>query len=317
MFSFGTLYNSSALRRLWWALRIATAIFFCFLLWEEWSSEGKANWEGIFQRTPHWGLVFAAFVLAFVNWGLEARKWQWLVSVVVPLSFAKAIRGTLAGLIPGFFTPNRIGEFGGRMLVIPPTLRARALIPTIAGSFSQLLVTLVMGALACWLVAGKAGILQGNWYWAIGFMAALLSFALCLLYFHLPVLWPLLQKAIPIPTSNFPKHSALIRAVEYSFLRYLVFTIQYILILSAFNIYIPLLWSMPAVFCLFFIQTAVPSVSLLELGLRGKSTLVVIGLFSQDTQGMVLSAFLLWMINLVIPALLGLPSLFHNNLHES
>lgn len=297
-------------------LRISLALFFCRLLWMEWQDGGKENWLNLFAHQPSWGLIGITFILSFLNWGFEARKWQGLVSTAEPVTYAVALRATLAGLIPGFFTPNRIGEYGGRLMFIKPIHRKKAFIPTLTGSFSQLLVTLVFGSISCWLIAGHAGMLKGNWYYAVGFMAMLLAFVLVLLYMNLGALQPfIIGKRQWL--GKFPDKMALLKALRWSFLRYTIFTVQYLLLLAAFHISLPLEWALPATATLFFIQTAVPSVTLLELGLRGKSTLVVIGLFSADQSGIILSAFLIWLINLVIPAILGIPSLIKSTRHDS
>ena len=69
--------------------------------------------------------VFLAAVLLLMplNWMLEVRKWQVLSSNSVQLSFNDSLKAVLAGLNTGFITPNRIGEFAGRILFLPDNIR--------------------------------------------------------------------------------------------------------------------------------------------------------------------------------------------------
>jgi hypothetical protein len=55
----------------------------------------------------------------------------------------------------------------------------------------------------------------------------------------------------------------------------------------------------------FFVLAAVPTVALTELGVRGSISIFFIGLVSTNILGILVSSFALWIINLVIPALIG------------
>ena len=53
-----------------------------------------------------------------LNWGIEARKWQMVVSKNSPVSFNTSFKAIFAGNALAFFTPNRTGEYFGRMLYL-------------------------------------------------------------------------------------------------------------------------------------------------------------------------------------------------------
>ena len=53
---------------------------------------------------------FVVMLLMFVNWGLEARKWQVLVSSIQQVSFLRAYRAIFSGQAIAFNTINRMGE---------------------------------------------------------------------------------------------------------------------------------------------------------------------------------------------------------------
>jgi hypothetical protein len=55
-------------------------------------------------------------LLMIVNWGIEARKWQYLIAPIYSISFARAFKAILSGVSFSVTMPNRIGEYLGRVL---------------------------------------------------------------------------------------------------------------------------------------------------------------------------------------------------------
>jgi len=93
------------------------------------------------QALKFWAVV----ILAFINWGIEARKWQLLVKSLQRISYFVAFKAVLSGVTLSLNTPNRIGEYGGRILYVKEGNRIKAISLSIAGSMSQLIITLLMG----------------------------------------------------------------------------------------------------------------------------------------------------------------------------
>ena len=64
-----------------------------------------------------WKLVLV-ILLMFVNWGIEAKKWQVLMSSIQKVSFLRAYRAIFSGQALAFNTVNRIGDFAGRAVFL-------------------------------------------------------------------------------------------------------------------------------------------------------------------------------------------------------
>jgi hypothetical protein len=101
--------------------------------------------------------------------------------------------------------------------------------------------------------------------------------------------------------------SALTGAYVFAFLRYLVFCTQLGLLLFAVGeLQLDLHWQL---LCLipvyYYIQALVPTVALSEIGVRG---MILAFLFSPHLfeSDVILVSFLIWVINLIIPGLIGL-----------
>src|SRR5262245_18389218 len=56
-------------------------------------------------------ILVAVVLLMFVNWSLEAVKWQRMLGRLEPIGFLRSLEAVFTGLTVSFFTPNRVGEY--------------------------------------------------------------------------------------------------------------------------------------------------------------------------------------------------------------
>ena len=82
------------------------------------------------------------------NWLLEARKWQLLIAPLEQISIFTSIQSILAGITISIFTPNRIGEFAGRIFFLKKADKLKASVKSMVGSFIQLSITIFAGFIA-------------------------------------------------------------------------------------------------------------------------------------------------------------------------
>src|SRR4030095_1028506 len=92
--------------------------------------------------------LFLVFLLMFVNWSLEALKWKISVQHVQPVSFFRSLKAILSGVSFSVTTPNRTGEYLGRVLYMDEGNRLKVISLTVLGSLSQLIITVFFGLLA-------------------------------------------------------------------------------------------------------------------------------------------------------------------------
>jgi hypothetical protein len=252
-----------------------------------------------------------------LNWGLEARKWQLLLSRLHPLDFLRSFKAILSGVAFSLSTPNRIGEYGGRILYVPEGSRGRAISLTIAGSFSQLLVTLLMGGIGLLFMQGRIIAAAGNddlriWVTVFTWLVFFVTLVGFLLYFRMA--WIVRGIELLPGVRRFVRYitvledmdvTILLRVLLLSALRFLVFVFQYNLMLRVMGVEIPWWEGCCAVSVLFLLLASVPTVAMLELGLRWEYSIVLFGLYSTNTLGIYASATGIWLVNLVLPALAG------------
>ena len=269
--------------------------------------------------TMQWIKCFVVFLLMLINWGLESKKWQILIKDLEQISFLKSFKAVFSGQAFALNTINNLGEYVGRVLFLDEGNRLRAISLTMVGSMSQVLMTFIMGFFALLfsrILFIENGLGNGglNSFWYTGLMFVLFTCTILLLMVYYSLSW--ITKAVEkLPFVK--KYAFLIQLVEnftpkeltkillFSFFRYVVFVIQYLLLLQVFEVNAnPILLSLMV--CVFLLILAiVPTIALTEMGLRGQISIQLIGILSPNTAGIVFTAAAIWFINRVFPALAG------------
>ena len=257
-------------------------------------------------------------IFVFVNWGMEARKWQLLMKSLQPMSFITAFKSVLCGVTLSLNTPNRIGEYGGRMIFVKEGNRIKSISLSVAGGMAQLIITMLMGCLGLaylmFTMDGASASLMGiSVFWIRIFLysSILGTGAFIVFFFRLGWLIRLLEK---LPYSDrFSKYinvletfdaKILLRLLSISFFRYLVFVIQYIFMLQLLQVEQNVWTGFWIVSVMFWILAIIPSFAIAELGIRGTVAKTLFS-YSSNTIGILTVTFGIWFINLFIPALIG------------
>ena len=257
-------------------------------------------------------------LLMTLNWGLETVKWQRLAAPIQTMSFLTAYQSVLAGCSITLLTPNRTGEFGGRILWIRPEGRSRAVSAAILGSMSQLSVTFLAGTTALFWVdwqqitGGLSVKMPGLSRTGLLLLSGMVALLLVFLFFRIRQL-PDYLKRIGFPErwlrylSVLEAYSGkdLLRISLYSALRYMVFILQYMLILDVMDVRIAPVTAIPLLAVFFLMLALVPTLAFTELPLRSLASLLVLRQYSDNTLGIQASALGIWLINILFPALLG------------
>lgn len=123
--------------------------------------------------------------LMLLNWFLEALKWKYLVQRVEKISTWKAVESVFCGLTWAVFTPNRIGEYGGRVLFLYPRKRILGAIAMAVGAAGQMVVTNVLGALAILWFAFRFMDLNAALFYALFFLVMVFCTFFLLFYFNI------------------------------------------------------------------------------------------------------------------------------------
>ena len=259
------------------------------------------------------GLVLTTiFLLMFLNWFLEALKWKFLVQRVEKISTWKAVESVFCGLTWAIFTPNRIGEYGGRVFFLSPRRRIMGVVAMGVGAFAQMVVTNVLGSLAILWFIGRFVELNILLYYSLSFLVFIFCGFFLLFYFNIRWLDGLLSRISFIkPFKRFfgilarYRKRDLLRVFMYSISRFAVFSTQYYIIIHLLIPEIQLFEMLMMIFILFFVQSALPSLDLLDVGVRSMTATYFFAFITSQEVAIMAATACIWLINLIIPAILG------------
>ncbi|QIL39013.1 hypothetical protein G7074_06770 [Pedobacter sp. HDW13] len=259
-------------------------------------------------------------LLMFVNWLLEAAKWKYLMSHIEAISFYRAIESVFCGLTMAIFTPNRLGEYGGRVFFLSPKRRIVGVVAMSVGSIGQLVLTNVFGAIAACFFIYRFIPIDRILFIAVVFLAVF--FCLFFIVFYFNIKWLngiLLSFKFTRKYKKFYsilgryRRKELLRIIGYCMARYLVFSSQY---------FILFIWLIPGLHyadivmmtcLLFLVQSALPSLDLFDVGVRSVTAVELFKHVSDQHVAVIACTASIWLINIIIPAILGAYFVFKLN----
>ena len=255
------------------------------------------------------GWLAAAIGLFAINISLEISKWHLLTLQVAKQPAGKIAASYFAGMALSMVTPNRVGEYPGRLLYLGIPNVYKYVNVALLGTLAQLLAVIV------WAIPGliaNTGSLPHHGGWIVSAVNLALCLTFATIYWSYGKIripnsrWKPLAKAISYSrlVAAIPKASK-VAVLAVSMLRFCVYSLQFVCMLKYFGIEVPTLTAFGVATTFFWAMTVIPSVALAELGIRGSVALFLLSPYSHNTVGILAATVALWFMNLVIPSLIG------------
>lgn len=267
----------------------------------------------------HHGAIFLAIalLLMFIQWGMEAIKWKLMFSETFNMSWGMAFCSVFSGLAFSMITPNRIGEFAGRVIYLPHQYRLKGTAFTFISNLGQLLITLLAGGIVLFSAHhhfekllqphGIVPVLQVL-YW---FTPLSMLFVL-VLYFSgsrwLGQLWKihwLKRYQTQIEAIDSLSLKKLWHVLCWSASRYLIFILQYGILFGLSGEFPEPVMMATSASMLFLWLSIVPTFSIAELGLRWQFAYWLFTPVSENYPLILFVVALVWCINFILPAIIG------------
>lgn len=270
------------------------------------------------------GWLGLCLLLMPVNWLLESLKWQVFTRTFTRLTVGQHLRAVLAGVTFSLFTPNRLGDYLGRLLVIPASKKGQVLVATLAAGYAQLVVLLSAGWLGALYFLPQFTPLQWTTlrpfiFIGLGgtiFLIILLLRVRQLLFFVKK--WPRIQRFAwvrhSIKVAYHYDHRLVMTALGWAVLRYAVYSVQYYCMLRCTGLVIAPGLAFAGIATVFLLQTSIPLPPALGLLARGEIALFVWGVFGANDLSALTASYGLFLINLLLPGLWGLTTVIRINL---
>ena len=303
---------------------VAIAIFFLYHQFTSKSNSEDFDIDNILLQIENNYLVVGLVVLMMLlNWFLESLKWRFLISKIERVTINRSIRAIFSGITVSAFTPNRVGEYAGRVFCLEKGDRIQAVLITVIGSMAQLITTIVFGLIGILLLPNLMPSFDSLLsdivfaYPIMLFTIILLNVLLVTLFLNASVFSILLSKFKLLrkfskynEVFSFYNSSELLEVLLYSFARYIVFTTQFFILLHVFGVNISYEHSIILTTTMLFIISVIPTIAITEIGIRGSVAILLFGLVSENTVGILSATFVMWVINLLLPALIGTVFIF-------
>lgn len=257
-----------------------------------------------------YSLFIIVFTLMLVNYSIEAKKWQLLLKSTEPIPFLRSLQSVFTGIAVSLLTPNRVGEYVGRILYLKNVHKWQGISVTLIGSFAQFIVTALFGLSGLiYYITNIQSTLLLQVFMTISVLGCIL---LIYLYFHIHrfVKWighfALFKKVLSYlqAVQNFDKQ-LLLKVLFMSALRYSIYATQFFILLKLCYVRANPLDIYFTIGLIFWAMAILPTIAIAEIGIRGEAALFFLLPLSGNQLGIVSSTILLWFINLIIPALLG------------
>lgn len=267
----------------------------------------------------------AAFTLSFINIALQYFKWKITCNHLLNENDEKKIITSLFyGFSAGSFTPARIGEYFGRAIVFRNKSLLEVTIATLIDKLFPLLIVASLGTIS--------SILFLHYYYQVSFYITVALFIVFFTIFYFvvmlffsPKFWDnfLFQKLKSSEHLNkFFERLKPLQSLDkkYSFqmilislLFYSCFLLQYSLLVLSFsgnNDFFNYMWAGNLVM---FAKTIIPPVSFAELGIREGASVFFLTYFGETEAAGFNASFFLFIINVLLPSLVGLIFFFRKN----
>lgn len=266
-------------------------------------------------RYSNYYLLLLTVMLGFFNLSTEAFKWLQF-DTFENINFKSSFRTVIMGLTLAMITPFQIGDYLGRSLSVDSSKSKSTLIPTFLSSLAQNMVTLILGlGGVIYYIYMIRKIELSDQYFSVILLVLLIILSF-IIYFNINKIinfiihnryfnFNFFVNILPQISSPI-KRSIEIKVLCLSLLRYIIFSTQFVLLLNFFGVKGELFMLFSSVFTIFLINTGIPMPAVLGFITRGEIALLVFGAYNTDKILILASSLCLWIINQLIPSIVGL-----------
>ncbi len=239
-------------------------------------------------------ILLIMLIFSVLNWFFEIKKWQALASEVQKIDFRQATKQSLVSFAISLLTPNRIGEYGAKVLFYSKKYQTKIFSLSVVGTSSQLLISLLFGIGA--LAFSKTTYLEA--YPAVFSKKIYFVFLILLGGFFLLIYIKNKKQYLLF------KPSVWRISLIYALIRYLIFSTQLLCLLLYFHKEANILQILPLIYLTYFFSSLIPMFSFLDWTVKGS---VAIWVFKDvlNENIVVQSIGLMWIFNFLLPFLLG------------
>lgn len=250
--------------------------------------------------------VLFLVILTLFNWFFEILKWQKLVQIVQKISFKDALEQSLGGLTASLVTPNRIGDYGAKVMYYTNRFKGKIVLLNLVGNISQMTITTVFGVIGLTIFVNFYQV-DINYYRVTRFVFILLIIAI-LSFFGVKHRRFKVKGHSYVDLIDFIKSITInvkAKTLVFSLIRYLIFSFQFYFFLSVFGVAIDYLDAMVVITSMYFLASIIPSISIFDVVIKGSVAVFLFSFLKINELTILTIITSMWLLNFVIPSVFG------------
>ena len=275
-----------------------------FLIYLQLRKVGSEQWNDFHLERPL--MILLSILLVIPNIYLAFLKWKiTLKTLSIASSRSLRVQSFFAGIVTGLVTPNMIGNFLGRFYYFNRSHRIQITLFTLISNFGQFVSTITFGWIAVLALGGFLSIEYSDNY-TIG--VGLLLIGSYLSFFFIENFALRFRKKryfLEFKSVLMNAKSYRLKILGLSGLRFLIFTLQYSIMIYAFGEELNLTLIF-AIWQVYLITMVFPSLILGKIGIKEVVGIAILGALGVNEFAVIFTSLIIWFVNTCFPALVGL-----------
>ncbi|AMA50200.1 MULTISPECIES: lysylphosphatidylglycerol synthase domain-containing protein [Flavobacterium] len=298
-------------------LKLIIVVGAFYFIYERLSNQSNMDFDRfknqiLFKQT--WYTIVFILFLSVLNRFIEILKWQNLIQEIKTISLVESTKQVLGALTLALFTPNGIGEYAGKALFFEKNQTSKVIFLNLICNGVQLVLTVFFGIL---------GLMYFNTYFSVVrskvvfIVLGITVFLILIIIFFRKAkigkysIEKIIHKINAIPKKIHQKNLFL------GVLRYLTFSHQYYFLFLMFGVDLPYLLLMSVITSVYFLASSLPSFQFLDFAVKGSVAVFFFGLLKVNEWVVLFISTLMWILNTVLPVVIGSYFVLNFKLRES
>ncbi|WP_376776974.1 lysylphosphatidylglycerol synthase domain-containing protein [Flavobacterium covae] len=298
-------------------LKLIIVVGAFYFIYERLSNQSNMDFDRfknqiLFKQT--WYTIVFILFLSVLNRFIEILKWKNLIQEIKTISLVESTKQVLGALTLALFTPNGIGEYAGKALFFEKNQTSKVIFLNLICNGVQLVLTVFFGIL---------GLMYFNTYFSVVrskvvfIVLGITVFLILIIIFFRKAkigkysIEKIIHKINAIPKKIHQKNLFL------GVLRYLTFSHQYYFLFLMFGVDLPYLLLMSVITSVYFLASSLPSFQFLDFAVKGSVAVFFFGLLKVNEWVVLFISTLMWILNTVLPVVIGSYFVLNFKLRES
>ncbi|MCJ1807528.1 flippase-like domain-containing protein [Flavobacterium covae] len=298
-------------------LKLIIVVGAFYFIYERLSNQSNMDFDRfknqiLFKQT--WYTIVFILFLSVLNRLIEILKWKNLIQEIKTISLVESTKQVLGALTLALFTPNGIGEYAGKALFFEKNQTSKVIFLNLICNGVQLVLTVFFGIL---------GLMYFNTYFSVVrskvvfIVLGITVFLILIIIFFRKAkigkysIEKIIHKINAIPKKIHQKNLFL------GVLRYLTFSHQYYFLFLMFGVDLPYLLLMSVITSVYFLASSLPSFQFLDFAVKGSVAVFFFGLLKVNEWVVLFISTLMWILNTVLPVVIGSYFVLNFKLRES